>query len=80
MKRSELGIDGFEETATVVHVYPEAIVLEFDSGMGGLIETNEQIAGVFREGERARVLSTSDDLGAKILAVGRAEKDEWYRA
>ena len=79
MTRKELNIDGIVENATVVHVYPEAIVLEFDSDMGCLIGDNTQIAQAFSEGDRVQVISTSDDLGANILAVGHTEKDEWYK-
>ena len=79
MTREELNINGIEEIATVKSVNSNSLRLLFENGMESTIYNHPQIGEAFQGEKTVRVISTSSNLGANILAVGHISEDKWYK-
>lgn len=79
MRREELGINGIEEIATIKFVNRNYLVLSFENDMEGTIHNHPQLEEAFRDEKTVRVISSSQNLGANILAIGHISEDKWYK-
>lgn len=79
MRREELGINGIEEIAIIKSVNSNYLRLSFENGMEGTIYNHPQLEEAFRGENTVRVISTSSNLGANILAIGHISEDKWYK-
>ena len=78
MTKEKLGVIGVEEVAIVKMINVASMRLLFESGMESTIY-NAEIIDAFQNEKVVRVISSSQNLGANILAIGYISEDKWYK-